>query len=335
MPKRAESSLDVPAMTRLLGRQDGVITRGQLFDLGASRADVRRLLARRKLTSLHPGVYLAHTGRPTRRQLEWAAVLYCAPAALHRESSLEAHGLSEDRPRDGRPGTPVVHVLVDHGRRLRPRAGIEVERVVDWSTWVLDNRHPPRTKLEHALLKTASRRTEVEAIALLSDAVQQGRTTAGRLLSVLADLGRLPGRAALAAILADVATGAWSVLEHRYLTQVERAHGLPRGERQVAQDTASGRVRRDVRYPAQHTLVELDGAFGHRDALDRWKDLQRDVDAAVSDHLTLRAGWAQVLEPCRLAGALATILRRRGWQGRPVPCRLGCPAGVRGASGPT
>lgn len=92
----------------------------------------------------------------------------------------------------------------------------------------------------------------------------------------------------------------------------------------MRQDTVSGTVHRDVRYVAQRALVELDGAFGHRDAIDRWGDLQRDLDAAAEDHLTLRAGWAQVLEPCRLAGVVATVLRHRGWTGRERACGAHC-----------
>ena len=75
------------ALRRLLRAQDEVVSRAQLTSVGASRADVRRMLSRRELVEVHPRVYVAHTGRPSRRQLEWAAVLACAPAALHRESA--------------------------------------------------------------------------------------------------------------------------------------------------------------------------------------------------------------------------------------------------------
>jgi hypothetical protein len=253
----------------LLREQDGVVARRQLVTLGASETDVRRLLSRGELVPVHPRVYVNHSGRPTRSQQRWAAVLACAPAALHRESALDAHGMTRDRPppREDRQ----IHVLVDRSRRIVPPPGVSVERVTDRSTWVLDNRRPPRAPL-----------TEV---------------------------------------LADVAAGTRSVLEQRYLRDVERAHDLPTGERQLRAATASGTVQRDIRYPARRALVELDGAFGHRDAVDRWADLQRDLDAALDDHLTLRAGWAQVLEPCRLADVVATILRRRGWSGQARPCR--------------
>jgi hypothetical protein len=332
MPRRTTSSLDVPALRRLLRAQEGVVARGQLVSIGASRADVRRLLARRELVEVHPQVYVTHTGRPRRRQLEWAAVLACAPAALHRESALDAHGMTRDRA----PTTQhePIHLLVARERRISPPAGVVLERVADHAAWVQHHRRPPRAGFEFALLKAASARDEAAAIALMSDAVHQGLTTAARLVETISALPRLRQRALLTEVLADVAAGTRSVLERRYLRDVERAHGLPSGERQLRQHTASGVVFRDVRYPDQRTLVELDGAFGHRDSVDRWADLQRDLDASVSDHVTLRPGWAQVLEPCRLAVIVGRVLQLRGWCGALRACGPSCSADS-GASGPT
>ena len=321
-------------LARLLREQDGVVSRRQLLDLGATRADVRRMLDRKELHVVHPGVYVDHSGRPTRPQRQWAAVLACAPAALHRESALDAHGMTRDRP--GARTDATVHLVVDRDRRLAPPRGVSVERVADLSRWVDDGRRPPRARFDFALLKAASSLSEAESVALLSDAVHQGLTTADRLLRTLASLPRLRRRAVLGEILEDVAAGTRSVLERRYLRDVERAHGLPRGERQLREDTRSGAVHRDVRYTAERTLVELDGAFGHRDATDRWTDLQRDLDAARDGHLTLRAGWAQVLEPCRLAAVVGEVLRRRGWNGLVSPCGPTCTtATVEHRAGPS
>jgi hypothetical protein len=203
---------------------------------------------------------------------------------------------------------------------------VRLERVADPTRWAQEHRRPPRAGFDFALLKAASARDEAGAIALLSDAVHQGLTTADRLVQTIADLPRLRQRALLIEVLTDVAAGTRSVLERRYLRDVERAHGLPAGQRQLRQRTASGLVCRDVRYGDQRTLVELDGAFGHRDTSDRWADLQRDLDASLSDHVTLRPGWAQALGHCRLAGIVGQVLRQRGWQERVRPCRTGCPA---------
>lgn len=324
MPARTTSSLDHVALRRLLREQDGVVARHQLASIGASRNDVRRMLARRELVEVHRRVYVSHTGRPSRRQLEWAAVLACAPAALHRESALDAHGMSRDRGPEDRGSRPI-HLVVGRERRIRPPDGVVLERVADPARWVQDHRRPPRAAFDFALLKAASARDEAGAVALLSDAVHQGLTTADRLVETIAALPRLRQRALLAEVLTDVAAGTRSVLERRYLRDVERAHGLPAGQRQLRERTASGVVCRDVRYRDQRTLVELDGAFGHRDATDRWADLQRDLDASLSDHVTLRPGWAQVLEPCRLAMIVGQVLRQRGWPRAVRPGRPGCP----------
>lgn len=279
------------------------------------------MLRRRSLVPVHPGVYVDHTGRPTRAQLEWAAVLFHWPAALHRESALRAHGMSRDRGRGD--GDRIVVMVGSEQRRSADRAVI-VERVRGAERWIQWHRSPPRARLEFALLKVASDRDDAGAVAVLSDAVQQGLTTPGRLLEVLDALSRLPGRAFLREVLGDVAEGTRSVLEHRYLTRVERPHGLPLGQRQARVSGAAGVAYRDVRYPDQRVLVELDGAFGHRDAVDRWADLERDVGAAADGELTLRPGWAQVLEPCRLAGTVAVVLRARGWEGAPTACGPDC-----------
>ena len=323
MPRRAASSLDAAALARLLKEQDGVVSRRQLLGLGASRADVRRLLARGELVPIHPRVYVNHSGRPTRTQRQWAAVLACAPAALHRESALDAHGMTRDRPDQPREDRQI-HLLVARDRRISPPEGVLLERVADHETWIQPNRRPPRATVEFALLKAAGDLGSADAVGLLSDAVHQGMTTAGRLVETIERLPRLRQRALLGDILRDVAAGTRSVLEQRYLRDVERAHGLPPGERQVREGTVSGVVHRDVRHRPERVLVELDGAFGHRDSVDRWADLQRDLDAALEDTLTLRAGWAQVLAPCRLAEVVATVLRRRGWAGQVCPCGDDC-----------
>ena len=314
--------VDRLGLARLLREQEGVVTRRQLHDLGAEPHDVRRMLRRKELVPVHRGVFVDHTGHATRRQREWAAVLALAPAALHRETALEAAGLT----RDWRPaGETLIHVMVDADRTPTELPGVKVERVRDAAAWVAPGRRPPRATVEFAALKVAASRSGAAAIAVLADVCRQGLTTPPRLRSTLDLLIRLPRRAMLLELLDDVASGVHSVLEHRYLVDVERRHGLPTGARQVRVDTETGIVFRDVRYAEQRMLVELDGRFGHSDAEDQWDDLDRDLTAALAGALTVRLGWGQVLKPCRVAAAVEVILRARGWEGSPVRCSPSCP----------
>lgn len=61
-------------------------------------------------------------------------------------------------------------------------------------------------------------------------------------------------------MLADLDQGTTSVLEHGYLNAVERAHGLPRAERQVRVTGQLGVIYRDAEYPSD-VVVELDGGW--------------------------------------------------------------------------
>ena len=174
-------------------------------------------------------------------------------------------------------------------------------------------------------------RADDEAVAVLADVVREGLTVPARLEGVLLGLARLPRRRLLLEVVRDVEAGAESPLERRYLRDVERRHGLPRGGRQVRDEVEGGAVFRDVRYPAYRTNVELDGRLGHSQALDRWADLDRDLEAATRGDTTLRVGWRQVLEPCRLAATVGEVLALRGWPGVTRLCGAGCgmrPEGV-------
>lgn len=110
-------------------------------------------LARRELTVVHPRVYIDHTGRLSLRQRQWAAVLACAPAALHRESALDAHGMTKDR--TSRDAVTPIRLLVGRHRRITAPDGVVVERVADHESWVQGHRRPPRAELDFALLKAA------------------------------------------------------------------------------------------------------------------------------------------------------------------------------------
>lgn len=326
-PPRTPSRLDEAALAKLMKRQQGVVSRRQVLKHHGRHADIRRRVRRREWAVVHAGVYVNHTGPLTQEQREWAAVLLYWPAAAHCDTALRLHRLRRDR-----PGTKVgttVHVVVDATRTVTRVPGVEVERVRNARSWLTQHRWPPRVRIEFALLKVASGRDLPGAVAVLADACSQKKTDPAKLVESLTKLTRLPQRAALLEILGDVASGAHSVLEHRYLRDVEQAHRLPTGERQVRERSGDRRVRRDVKYPAQRVLVELDGQFGHRDTADRWADLDRDLAAVVDSSVTVRLGWAQVLLPCRVAAALATILRTRGWSGHPGPCGPGCPIGDR------
>ena len=312
-------SVDESGIARLLRLQDGVISRQQVLEHGGDDLLIERRLRRREWAPALTGVYVAHTGPPSWRQHAWAGVLYAAPAALSGASALRAHGVR------GHDEDPSVEVAIAPTRRVRSAPGLHVRRLRDYDRIVQTHLSPPRLRVEAALLRVAANaRTEDRAVSVLADACQYGVTTPRRLGRELELMSGLPRRALLAEILADVRAGALSPLERRYLRDVERAHRLPRAGRQRPELVDGSRVQRDVEYPAQATVVELDGRLNHEAAEDRWDDLDRDLSSAAAGKLTLRIGWRQVLQPCRTAATIGRILAARGWRGKPHPCGPHC-----------
>lgn len=142
-----------------------------------------------------------------------------------------------------------------------PRAALDRESALEEKVrW---NATPPRMRFEHATVDVAlSRARDDDVIEVLAAAVRSRRTAASRLIDVIAARARVPRRRWLMSLLEDIRDGTASVLEHGYLVQVERAHGLPVGTRQkaAAVDLPTQRtVYRDVDYEAFALLVELDG----------------------------------------------------------------------------
>jgi len=304
--------------------QDGVLTHAQLVAGGVTRAELARMQRRKELRRVHPRIYVDHTGSLNWHQRAWAAVLYAEPAYLY--------GPSAEPPRTeqlARPGfvPDPIHVAIDQTRRINAQPGIVIHRLTNLESHAFGGT-PPRLKLEdNALAMAHEARSEIDAVACLAQVVGRSYVTPATLRAALGRFPSLRRRAWIAMIVDDLESGSHSVLEHGYLTKVERAHGLPPAERQTPRTTPSGNQFRDVEYAAYGLVVELDGALGH----DAWRDQARDADRVLDDlaalgTVTARLRWHQVFDtPCRTAQAVARILTSRGWPGDPAPCSGGCP----------
>lgn len=299
----------------LLRQQDGVVARRQLVDLGLDDNDIETFVRRRHLTRVASGVYVDHTGEPTWRQQVWAGTLRFAPAAAAGRTALALVGLV--------PPAKVVDVLVSHDRRLRgSQHGVRVRRSRDFGHAALLGLHPPRVRVEHAVVAVtaAAAASTLDSVALIGDAVQARLTTADRLLAQLNATARHPNRRMVRRVLEDASAGVCSALEHHYVTRVERPHGLPTARRQVRTRIAGHTTYRDVEYLGGLLVVELDGRIGHELSRDRWADAARDIRTLLHGGHTVRLTWGQVLEPCRSAAVVAQLLTALGWSGSPRPC---------------
>jgi hypothetical protein len=179
------------------------------------------------------------SGEPGRPALLWAAVLRGGSgAALSYQTAAELHGLIR------RPAS-LIHVTVPADRYLEHVRGL----VIHYSNRAAVARHPvllpPRTRVEETALDLAAAALSFDdALGWVSAACAGRLTTPARIQAAMAKRAKMPYRAGLDAALADVAAGANTVLEYRYLRDVERPHGLPRGPA-----AGPGAARRPERVP--------------------------------------------------------------------------------------
>ena len=300
------------AVERLAIHQASAITSEQVEAAGVSRAVVDRLLREGRWQRLGQRVY-AMTPSPSWETLAWAGCL-CAgeQARLGARASGFVTGLVTDAPE--RPD-----VLVPWSSRVRTRGPWEFVRerpgVRDSRTWG----SPPRIGAVDTVLDLCAGGSESEVVTWVTRAVQRRLVRPEAILVGLDRRRRHPRRALLTGMLADVAAGAESQLEIRYLRDVERAHGLPPGKRQRSRLGLP--YVTDVCYDVCRLIVELGGRLGH-EGEGRFRDMWRDNAHLVEGHPTMRYGWYHVTEcPCEAAWQVAEVLVRLGWTGLPERCR--------------
>jgi len=208
----------MPAVPGDLARnQAGVVTRSQALASGLTKANIQANLRSGRWRRIFTGVYATFNGPLPRRSLLWAAALKAGDgAALSHETAAELAGLV-DRP------AGCVHVTVPASRTPFRIPGVVIHRSRRAVLGRHPTRTPPQTRVEDTIidLTQTARRVE-DAVGWLARAVGARVTTADRLLSSMRQRRRVRWRRLLQSALHDVSTGCHSVLELRYLRDVER-----------------------------------------------------------------------------------------------------------------
>jgi putative AbiEi antitoxin of type IV toxin-antitoxin system len=311
----------------LLSLQDGVLSRAQALQAGLTDKYLVAALRSGRWQRLHTGVYATFSGPPARGAQLWAAVLRAGPeAVLSHQTAAELHGIGNQ--------VAVIHVTVPPGRQVTSARGLAVHRCARIDRARHPVQLPPRTRIEETVLDLAGAAGSLDdALGWVLRACGSRRTTPGRLAAALALRGRVRWRAELSATLGLAADGVQSLLEFRYVTRVERPHGLPAAHRQHLVVRAGQRQYQDVTYREYGLVVELDGQAAHP-AGSRWRDVRRDNASTAVGQGTLRYGWADVTgRPCFVAGQVADALAARGWTGVPRRCGRSCGLARTGRAG--
>jgi len=288
---------------------------------------IDQMLRTGRWLAVRRGVYLVHTGEPSRRAVLWAALHRAGPGAvLSYETAAELFGLTDQR-------SSSIHVTIGEHRRLSAIEGV----VVHHSARLVEATHPTlepaRTRLEETVLDIVERTTDFEtAFGLISSACQRRLTVPSKLAEAMSMRAKMRWRHRLEEGLTGIGDGVHSVLENRYVRRVERPHGLPAAVRQ-ARIAGDGRNRYlDNLYEDYGLCVELDGLRAHPDE-QRWQDQRRANAITARGVVILRFGWVDLdRRPCDAAAQVATALRSRGWTGTVLRCRTLCPAPGRSES---
>lgn len=294
----------------LAAGQAGVVSLGQTAELGLPPDCVRRLVDQGHWQRVTPGIFHLGPGEPTWLARAWIGILLGGPhARLGFAAAGHVWNVVEEPPDD-------IAVLVPPTRQVAPRDGWTFPRERAGVRPDRSRAEPPRTTEADTVVDLCAVADDAEVVDLITKAVQRRMVTPSQLLRCVEGRRRLANRTTMIALLADVAEGAESPLELKYVHDVEQAHGLPTAQRQ--QRSRSGREVRDALYEEYSTVVELDGkvhAFG------KLRDMRRDNRSLLDGFATLRYGWPDVSgSPCQVAWQVAAVLIARGWQGRPERC---------------
>ncbi|MGB9183177.1 MAG: type IV toxin-antitoxin system AbiEi family antitoxin domain-containing protein [Solirubrobacteraceae bacterium] len=287
------------AIITLARRQNGLVTRAQLLDIGLGEAAIGWRCRTGRLFRVHLGVY--GVGRPPLTPLERAAaaVLACGPdAALSNSCALTLWGLEKRWTAPWHVTTPAARRrpgIVVHRARGLTRTDIRVQLGIRVTS-------PARTMLD-----CAPELTERRLGRAVADARLQGLLHLGQLADVTGRFPYHPGRRALLATIEEAGAPTRSEFETAFLAFC-RQFGLPRP--QINAWVAGYEV--DALFPAEGVIVELDSWTHHRERVSFESDRNRDADTLAAGLVTVRITWPRFTRTPRAeAKRLEAILAAR------------------------
>ena len=288
------------AIGELAGRHHGVVSLPQLLELGLTRPAVEGRLRRKRLLTVHRGVYAVGHSALTARGRFIAAVYACGPGALLSYRSAGAlHGLI-------RSSSARIDVTVPSARKERDGIALHRSRAI----------HPDDRTVVAAVPTTSVARTLVDLADVLNErhltkAVRQAEVLRvfdlRALTRALASVPGRKGRHRLRRVLA-----AYQPEPHFLRSEAERRvkalcekHALP----QPRFNLWIAGYEIDAYWPEARLALEFDGAATHHTRHAFHEDRRRDRVLATHGIQSVRVTWPDLGRG--LAEQLKEILRRR------------------------
>lgn len=308
-------------LTKLLDEHDGVLSTSDILRF-MTPSQLRWQISTGRWQKPAHGVVVAQSGPLTEGQLLRAALLRAGPkAALAGLTAARLDGLTGFSDKASLIDRPV-YLLAPYGAKRRtPPLALTVVTHYSQALTDLDVhplREPRRTRIARSLVDAAAwMPSERGAAAILAAGVQQRLVRPHDLGHVVDRLGALRGRKLIKETIGDIAGGSQALSELDFTRQVIRAFQLPEPSRQSARRDAAGRRRwTDVMWDKYKIVVEIDGAQHTGDPLQRWDDMERDIDLSLDGYQTLRfPAWLVRTNPEYVARKITEALRRAGYRG--------------------
>lgn len=292
------SSRRLPAELRPLARENsGVVTRGQLADLGIGHSGVATRTAQGIWIDLGRVVVL-QSGPLTQLQRWWVGVLHAEPGAvLALASAAKAGGLSGFEEHE-------VHVAVEHGREVddlvHPDITVRVHQTRHVSSDLAGRRQPARQTVARSVVELASgAASDARTRALIAASVQQRLVRPAHLDAFVAARRTLPKRRLIRETIHDVDGGAHSLPELEYSRALRRA-GLPQPTRQRKVRRPNGTWYLDNDFEDWAVTVEVNGVQ-HLELLSSESDDVRRTVLQVHGRIVVDVSSYAVRHRARLA----------------------------------
>jgi very-short-patch-repair endonuclease len=313
------SHFDAGALTRLLDRQSGVISRSQAVACAMTERALRhRIRSDGPWQTVLPGVYLASQGVLTTRQRVTAAYLYAGKAiAITGPAALAWYSLPSVR-------SEAVDVLVPLSCQRKDARFARLHRtsiVPDCGREGVVRYASP----QRAVADTVRQLAEFSEVrAVVAGGVQRGKITVADLAREL-EAGQIQGSARLRAALAEVADGVRSAAEGDLHALIKREQlPVPMYNARLYVD---GRLLAitDAWWPEAGVAAEVDSREWHLSPADWERTLIRDARMTEQGILVLRFTPRRIRTAGReVAHQIRAALVASG--GRPLPQIVARPA---------
>jgi hypothetical protein len=314
----SNSAARVSRLRAVAGRQEGLVTRGQLEALGHSPGQIKRWTAEGRLVAIFPAAFaLGHPTLGPRSRMR-AAALACPGAVISHRSAAALLGIGER--------APVVVDLTPTEQRGRKIEGIRAHSVPFPAPHELVRAQGiPCTGVARTVVDLAGTYGEKALRETVEMAATRRVLDIAAIDAVLAEGPRRRGAPCLRRILDDwrpVAETAKhstvrSLFEARLLPLIASA-GLPTPQINAPVRVATRTLEVDLLWPAHRFIVEADSRRHHaiEAAFDR--DHLRDRQLKAAGFSVLRVTWREAeREPEAVLAAIRNELARRTENGVP------------------